>query len=78
MNKAPLAPAAVVVAIDVSTAAAFASTGDTSNAAKPVKIEVFAPERHDNAGANGFGWSWTWKSSSRAGTSTRQASADSN
>jgi hypothetical protein len=56
MNRVVFALAAVPVAIYVSTAAAFASTDGTSNGAKPVRIEVFAPERHDNAGANGFGW----------------------
>jgi len=39
-----------------STAAALASAGGASNRAKPVRIEVFAPERGANAGANGFGW----------------------
>ena len=56
MNKVTFALAAVLVATGASTAAAFASTDDASYAAKPVRIEVFAPERHDNAGANGFGW----------------------
>jgi hypothetical protein len=56
MNKLAFAVAAVLVATGASTAAALAATGAPSDGAKPVKIEVFAPERHDNAGANGFGW----------------------
>ena len=46
--------AAVTVAAYASTSSA-SSTGD-SQRAKPVRIEVFAPERGANAGANGFGW----------------------
>ena len=56
MGKVKFAIAAVLVAIGVSTAAASASTSGASNRAKPVRIEVFAPERGANAGANGFGW----------------------
>ena len=56
MSKLHLAVAALLVAIGVSTAAVFASTSGSSNRAKPVRIEVFAPERGSNAGANGFGW----------------------
>ena len=56
MSKLKFALAALVVAIGVSTAAVFASTSGSSNRAKPVRIEVFAPERGANAGANGFGW----------------------
>jgi hypothetical protein len=56
MSKLKLAVAALLVAIGVSTAALFASTSGSSNRAKPVRIEVFAPERGANAGANGFGW----------------------
>src|SRR6516225_8886036 len=46
--------AAVTLAAHASTSSA-SSTG-ASNRAKPVRIEVFAPERGANAGANGFGW----------------------
>ena len=56
MSKLNFAVAALLVAIGVSTAAVFASTSGSSNRAKPVRIEVFAPERGANAGANGFGW----------------------
>ncbi len=56
MSKLKFALAALVIAIGVSTAAVFASTSGSSNRAKPVRIEVFAPERGANAGANGFGW----------------------
>jgi hypothetical protein len=56
IGAAALAVATGLVAINLPTATALASTGGASNSAKPVKIEVFAPERGDNAGANGFGW----------------------
>src|SRR5215467_12903319 len=56
MSKLKFAVAAVLVAIGVSAAAAYVSTSGASNRAKPVRIEVFAPERGANAGANGFGW----------------------
>ena len=56
MTKLKFAVAALLVAVGVSTAAVFASTSGSSNRAKPVRIEVFAPERGANAGANGFGW----------------------
>jgi hypothetical protein len=56
MSKGKFAVAAVIVAIGVATAAAYVSTSGASNRAKPVRIEVFAPERGANAGANGFGW----------------------
>ncbi len=56
MSKAKVAVAAVFVAIAVATAAAFASISGASNTSKPVRIEVFAPEKGANAGANGFGW----------------------
>ena len=46
--------AAVTAAASASTSSA-SSTG-ASQRAKPVRIEVFAPERGANAGANGFGW----------------------
>jgi hypothetical protein len=48
------ATVAVTSAVNASTSSA-SSTGD-SQRAKPVRIEVFAPERGANAGANGFGW----------------------
>ena len=56
MRKVKFAVAAVLVAVGIATAAALASAGGASNRAKPVRIEVFAPERGANAGANGFGW----------------------
>ena len=56
MSKGKFAIAAVLVAICVAAAAAYVSTSGASNRAKPVRIEVFAPERGANAGANGFGW----------------------
>jgi hypothetical protein len=47
---------ALGVRLAANTAPSLAkSTGD-SHRAKPVRIEVFAPERGANAGANGFGW----------------------
>jgi hypothetical protein len=46
--------AAVTAAANASTSPAN-STG-ASQRAKPVRIEVFAPERGANAGASGFGW----------------------
>jgi hypothetical protein len=64
-RKRGLIPAAaLVLAIGsffavASTAGAGASSANSngrSNRAKPVRIEVFAPERGSNAGANGFGW----------------------
>src|SRR5215471_16842376 len=48
------ATVAVTSAVNASTSSAN-STGD-SQRAKPVRIEVFAPERGANAGASGFGW----------------------
>src|SRR6201997_3589228 len=54
-----VAAAAVVMAIGTSfaaTSAVNASTSSASSTSKPVRIEVFAPERGANAGANGFGW----------------------
>jgi hypothetical protein len=58
MSKIGFAVAAVLAvgSIGGTTAAASGSTSGASNTAKPVKIEVFAPERHSNAGAGGFGW----------------------
>jgi len=54
--------AAVAVAggyVAMSTAGASAPSAvpaDASHRSKPVQVEVFAPERGDNAGAAGFGW----------------------
>ena len=54
--------AAVAVAggyVAMSTAGASATSAvpaDASHRSKPVQVEVFAPERGDNAGAGGFGW----------------------
>jgi hypothetical protein len=48
------ATAAVTAAANASASSA-SSTG-ASQRAKPVRIEVFAPERGANAGASGFGW----------------------
>jgi len=65
MNKSRIAAAAtaamVIGTTAAVTAAASASTSPASSAgashrAKPVRIEVFAPERGANAGAAGFGW----------------------
>jgi len=65
MKKRHIAVAATVAMVigttAAVTAAAYASTSSArstgaSNRAKPVRIEVFAPERGANAGANGFGW----------------------
>jgi hypothetical protein len=47
--------AIVVMSAANASSSAAKATGD-SNRAKPVRIEVFAPERGANAGANGFGW----------------------
>src|SRR5580765_4633342 len=49
------ATVAVVTAVANASTSAGSSTG-ASNRAKPVRIEVFAPERGANAGASGFGW----------------------
>jgi hypothetical protein len=48
------ATVAVTSAVNAGTSSA-SSTG-ASQRAKPVRIEVFAPERGANAGASGFGW----------------------
>jgi len=48
------ATAAVTSAVSASTSSA--SPAGASQRAKPVRIEVFAPERGANAGASGFGW----------------------
>ncbi len=44
----------VTSAVSASTSSANSTGG--SQRAKPVRIEVFAPERGSNAGASGFGW----------------------
>lgn len=64
MKKSPIvltAAVAMVIGTAVTiTSAANAGTpagaAGASHRAKPVKIEVFAPERGANAGASGFGW----------------------
>jgi hypothetical protein len=65
MNKNRIVAAATVAMVigttAAVTAAASASTSPASatgasHRAKPVRIEVFAPERGANAGASGFGW----------------------
>ena len=58
------AAVAMVIGIGTAVAVATAANADLSSAAsisaaqraKPVRIEVFAPERGANAGASGFGW----------------------
>jgi hypothetical protein len=64
-NKARTILAATAVGVAAAaiaaTSASGASAAPTANAgaayqAKPVQVEVFAPERGDNAGAGGFGW----------------------
>jgi hypothetical protein len=64
MKKSPIvAAAAVAMVIGTTVAVTSAVNASTSSSstgasqrAKPVRIEVFAPERGANAGANGFGW----------------------
>ena len=65
MKKLPIVVAATVatvvgITIAVTSTANASASSSKSNAAahraKPVRIEVFAPERGANAGANGFGW----------------------
>jgi hypothetical protein len=65
MNKSRIVVAATVaMAIGATVAVTAAASAGTSSAsstggshrAKPVRIEVFAPERGANAGASGFGW----------------------
>src|SRR5262245_54120321 len=47
----------VIAATTAANAGApSAHAAGASQRAKPVRIEVFAPERGANAGANGFGW----------------------
>jgi hypothetical protein len=46
----------VAVTSAVSASPSSASSTGASQRAKPVRIEVFAPERGANAGASGFGW----------------------
>jgi len=64
MKKSRIVLAATVATV-IGTAIAVTSTANAStpngatgasHRAKPVRIEVFAPERGANAGANGFGW----------------------
>src|SRR5262249_51038071 len=51
------ATVALVVAVGATAAlTSAANAGGTPQRAKPVRIEVFAPERGANAGASGFGW----------------------
>jgi hypothetical protein len=66
MKNGRIAVAAIAMVIGIGTAvvASTAANADVSRTgsvgasqrAKPVRIEVFAPERGANAGANGFGW----------------------
>jgi len=64
MKKSPIVAAATVMAIGATVAvtsvlnasASSASSNGDPQRAKPVRIEVFAPERGANAGAGGFGW----------------------
>src|SRR6478672_11958021 len=55
MKKSTIVAAATIVVV---TGTSFAATSavNASSTSKPVRIEVFAPERGANAGANGFGW----------------------
>ena len=46
----------VAVASAANASTSSAHSNGASHRAKPVRIEVFAPERGANAGANGFGW----------------------
>jgi len=63
-NRLALAAAVAVVAVGTAvgvrladnTTPSLAQSAATEHRAKPVRIEVFAPERGANAGANGFGW----------------------
>src|SRR5215470_7374736 len=62
-NGVALAAAAVVaigtgfvVTSGANASSSLAKSNGASQRAKPVRIEVFAPERGANAGANGFGW----------------------
>jgi hypothetical protein len=64
MKKSRIVLAATVASV-IGTAVAVTSTANAStpagatgasHRARPVRIEVFAPERGANAGANGFGW----------------------
>jgi hypothetical protein len=66
MKNGRIVVAAIAAVMGMGTAlvASTAANADVSpigsisasHRAKPVKIEVFAPERGANAGANGFGW----------------------
>ena len=44
------------LAVTSAANASLSSANGASQRAKPVRIEVFAPEKGANAGANGFGW----------------------
>jgi hypothetical protein len=63
-NRLTLAAAVAVVAVGTAvgvrlaanTSPSLAQSAASEHRAKPVRIEVFAPERDANAGANGFGW----------------------
>jgi len=46
----------VVVTSAANASPSSANSSGASQRTKPVRIEVFAPERGANAGANGFGW----------------------
>ncbi len=50
------ASAATPESLTTSAAQAQANASTNSGGKKPVKIEVFAPERHSNAGIEGKGW----------------------
>jgi hypothetical protein len=65
-NKTRAMLAATVATVAIGAGYAATSTADASTSpagtagaaqrAKPVQVEVFAPERGDNAGVGGFGW----------------------
>jgi hypothetical protein len=54
-KKSTIVAAATVVLV-TGTSLAATSAVNASSTSKPVRIEVFAPERGANAGASGFGW----------------------
>jgi hypothetical protein len=66
MRNRRVVVATIAVAIGIGSAIAATTAANAgspsahaagaSQRAKPVRIEVFAPERGANAGANGFGW----------------------
>src|SRR5690349_7063114 len=63
-GRSVVAAIAVVIGLGTAAVGSTAANADVSatgsagasQRAKPVKIEVFAPERGANAGASGFGW----------------------